>query len=153
MYLTAGLAGRARLGEEPWLDDEAAEEELASVVEEAVAGSEANEGASVRLKGICATSAGSGGISGELDVPRRLPRGLGGSAATDGMGARGGEYCVPASTVCFGEKVADVDSERLLLDAGGAIVGDWEGWRGNAAGGGCLMSCRGELVLGKRYDP
>lgn len=116
------------MGDEPWLDDEADEEEFASVVEEAVAGREADERASVRLKDICATNAGSGGTSGEqLDVPRRLPRALGGSAAADGMGASGGEYCVPASTVYLGEDVVDVDNERLWLDEGGAMVGEWEG--------------------------
>ena len=116
------------MGDEPWLDDEAAEEEFARVVEEAVAGREADEGGSVRLKGICAPSAGSGGTSGEqLDVPRRLPRALGGSAATDDMGARGGEYCVPASTVYFGKDVVDVDKARLWIDEGAGMVGDWDG--------------------------
>ena len=122
MYLTAGLAGRARLGDEPWLDDEAADDEFASVVDEAVAGCDADDGAWLRLNGIRAASAGSGGISGEqLDVPRRLPRDLGGSAAPDGVGARGGEYCVPASTVGLGEEVVEVDRERLCLDEGGAV--------------------------------
>lgn len=126
--MTAGLAGRARLGEEPWLDDEAAEEEFASVVDEAVAGREADDGVAVRLNGICAASAGSGGTSGEqLEVPRRLPRASGGSAAADGMGASGGEYCVPASTVYAGEEVVDVDNERFWLDEGGAMVGEREG--------------------------
>lgn len=116
------------MGDEPWLDDEAADEEFASVVDEAVAGREADDGASVRLKGICAASAGSGGTSGEqLEVPRRLPRALGGSAAADGMGASGGEYCVPASTVYFGEEVVDEDSERLWLDEGATMVGEREG--------------------------
>lgn len=116
------------MGDEPWLDDEAADEECASVVDEAVAGCEADEAAWLRLNGICAASAGSGGISGEqLDVPRRLPRDLGGSAAPDGMGARGGEYCVPASTVALGEEVVVVDRGRWCLDEGGAMVGEWEG--------------------------
>ena len=68
-------------------------------------------GSAARLDGNCGSNAGSGGIAagggGGLGVPRRLPAFLGGS----GIGAEGGEYCVPASTVAF--LVDDVDKDLL----------------------------------------
>lgn len=84
---TAGLAGRDRFWEEPWLEEEAAEEEVfARVMEDEVAvGWEKEVGCCcegsvevVRLKTICGSRAGSGGIFGEIDISRRLPKDEGG---------------------------------------------------------------------------
>ncbi len=75
---------------------------------EAICGSVA--GSPARLEGSCGSKAGSGGGNtggGGLGVPRRLPAFLRGS----GIGAEGGEYCVPASTVAF--FVEDVDRDLL----------------------------------------
>ena len=115
-----------------------------SVVEdaEAICGSVA--GSAARLDGNCGSRAGSGGgINGRggLGVARRLPAFLGGS----GIGAEGGEYCVPASTVAF--FTGDVDEE--VFCAFGVTVGDRETCRGNAAGGGGLMNGRGECDVEK----
>ena len=115
-----------------------------SVVEdaEAICGSVACSAA--RLDGNCGSRAGSGGGTngrGGLGVPRRLPVFLGGS----GIGAEGGEYCVPASTVVFLVGFVDVDN----LFGFGVTVGDRETCRGNAAGGGGLMKGRGECDVGK----
>ena len=84
---------------------------------EAICGSVA--GSAARLDGSCGSNTGSGGGSagrGGLGVPRRLLAFLGGS----GIGAEGGEYCVPASTVAF--LVKEADKGRLC--AIGAAVGD-----------------------------
>lgn len=75
---------------------------------EAICGSVA--GSAARLDGSCGSKAGSGGGAvggGGLGVTRRLPAFLGGS----GIGAEGGEYWVPASTVVF-LVVEDVDRDR-----------------------------------------
>ena len=104
---------------------------------EAIRGSVA--GSAARLDGSCGSRAGSGGGTngrGGLGVPRRLPAFRGGS----GIGAEGGEYCVPASTVVF--LIGDVDEDTLF--AIGVTVGDRETCRGNAAGGGRLTKGRGE---------
>ena len=109
---------------------------------EAICGSVA--GSAARLDGSCGSRAGSGGGSnglGGLGVPRRLPAFRGGS----GIGAEGGEYCVPASTVVF--LIGDVD--EIFLFAIGVTVGDRETCRGNAAGGGGLTKGRGECEVGK----
>ena len=115
MSFTLDLRWRARFGEEPCED----EEDFANVVEdtEAICGSATASAA--RLDGSCGSKAGSGGGSagrGGLGVPRRLPAFLGGS----GIGAQGGEYCVPASTVTF--FVEGVD--RYLLCGFAVTVGD-----------------------------
>lgn len=84
---------------------------------EAICGSVA--GSAARLDGSCGSNAGSGGGftgRGGLGVPRRLPVFLGGS----GIGAEGGEYCVPASTVAFFVG----DAGKGLLCAFGVTVGD-----------------------------
>lgn len=67
-------------------------------------------GSAARLEDSCGSKTGSGGgggARGGLGVPRRLPTFLGGS----GIGAEGGEYCVPASTVGF--FVEEVDRDLL----------------------------------------
>ena len=110
-----------------------------SAVEDAEAICGSVSGSAARLDGSCGSRAGSGGgISGlgGLGVPRRLPAFRGGS----GIGAEGGEYCVPASTVVF--LIGDVDEDTLF--AIGVTVGDRETCRGNAAGGGGLMKERGD---------
>ena len=109
-----GLACRARFGEEPCED----EEDLASVVEDAEAICGSATGSAARLDGSCGSKAGSGGGSvgcGGLGV-RSLPAFLEGW----GIGAEGGEYCVPASTVAF--LAGDVD--RGLLCGFEVTVGD-----------------------------
>ena len=116
MYLTAAFGGRARLGEEPWLGDDAADEELARVVDEAVAGCEDDVEVWACFTGICGARAGSGGASGDADRPLRLPRALNGSGS-EARGIVGGEYCVPASTVRFGGEYVDLiegECTRLL---------------------------------------
>lgn len=83
---TAGLAGRDRFEEEPWLEEEAAEEVFARVMEDEVAVGWENELGCccegsvevVRLKTIWGSRAGSGGIFGEIDISRRLPKDEGG---------------------------------------------------------------------------
>ena len=75
---------------------------------EAICGSGADSAA--RLEDSCGSKAGSGGGGagrGGLGVPRRLPGFLGAS----GIGAEGGEYCVPASIVGF--FVEEVDRDLL----------------------------------------
>jgi hypothetical protein len=148
MYFTAGLAPRARLGEEPWLDED---EVWAIVVEDVVAVWESGGGGggaatAGRFGGICGSSAGSGGGRGGLGVvPRRLPACFGRSKA-EGTGLMGGEYCVPASTVAF----VGVCTERGLLLGFSPAVGDCETVRGKAAGGGGLMYGRGDCVVENR---
>ena len=94
------------MGEEPCED----EEDFEIVVEDAEAVCGSFAGSAARLDGNWGSKAGSGGTAGGgggLGVPRRLPAFLGGS----GIGAEGGEYCVPASTVAF--LVEDVERDRL----------------------------------------
>ena len=114
---------------------------------------EIDDDTSVRLEGICGARVGSAGTSGDLEKLLRLPGGFGG-LAIDGTPTRGGEYCVPASTVSlvgeFAEKL-DVDKGRLW--GFGAVDCDGAGFRGNAAGDGGLMYGRGDVPDGKRYDP
>ena len=140
MIFTVGLGWRARFGEEPCED----EDDFVSVVEdaEAICGSVA--GSAARLDGSRGSKAGSGGgINGRggLGVARRLPAFLAGS----GIGADGGEYCVPASTVAF--FIGDVDEDAFC--AFGITVGERETCRGNAAGGGGLMKERDECEVRK----
>ena len=107
----------------------------------------------MRLEGVCGGRVGSAGTSGDLEKLLRLPDGFWG-LAMDGTPARGGEYCVPTSTVSlvgrFVERL-DVDNGRLWgfdkVDCDGA------GYRGNAAGDGGLMYGRGDEPDEKRYDP
>lgn len=63
-----------------------------------------------------------------------LPRVVSGSTDEEGIGATGGEYWVPASTV---EDAGDPGSGRLC--GFGVEAGDCGMCRGNAAGGGGLM--------------
>ena len=144
--LTAGLGRRARFGEDPWLDEgDAAVAELASVVDDAVAGC-GDVGGTDRLAGICGTRLGSGGAaSGDPDLSRLLPLPLTGSRYRV-SGSVGGEYCVPTSIVCFdGEWVELVGGEYLRFCDAGKDAGDWAAWRGKAAGDGGLMNVWAEL--------
>ena len=128
------------MGEEPCEE----EEDFVSVVEDAKAVCGSDVDSAARLNGSCGSKAGSGGGSfggGGLGVARRLPNFVGRS----GIGAEGGEYCVPASTVAFfGE-----DVEKDLLYGFEVTVGDRETYRGTAASGGGLMNGRGEGEAGK----
>ena len=144
MSFTAGRGWRARLGEEPCEE----EEDLDIVVEDTEAVCGFVWGSAARLDGNCGSKAGSGGgsiVRGGLGVARLLPVFLGGS----GIGAEGGEYCVPASTVALlGE-----DVDKGLLCGFAVTAGDWETCRGKAAGGGGLMKGRGDCEVGKRNEP
>lgn len=72
MVITAPEAGRSRFGDEPRLEEDA-EDDVASVIEDAVAGREMDEGGAVGLTIVWGSRAGSGGAGGESDMPRRLP--------------------------------------------------------------------------------
>lgn len=65
----------------------------------------------------------------------------------DGTRARGGEYCVPASTVTFAGTVDNdwVDADQARLCGLVVIAGERDNCRGRAAAGGALM---GEVELG-----
>ena len=115
MIFTAAIGGRARLGDDRWLDD-GVDGTSVNVVDDAVLGSDAAMVASELLVDRCGASAGSGGgASGDTDLSLRFPLLLTGSVVT-GMGIGGGEYCVPTSTMCLGgdfDDLVDVDRERL----------------------------------------
>lgn len=115
-------------------------------------GCEKEGAASARLKTICGSRAGSGGILGETDISRRLPSDEGGLTG-DGTGASGGEYCVPTSTVTFAGTITDddsVDVDQARLFGLVATAGERGTGRGSAAGGGVLMVGCGEVELRKR---
>ena len=141
------------MGEDRWLD-EGVDGTSANVVEEAVRGSDTAMVASELLRDLCGASAGSGGgTSGDTDLSLRLPPLLTVSVA-DGTGLNDGEYCVPASTICFEGEFDDlVDVDRQRLRDVWAILGDCEQCRGKAAGEGGLTNGRGELETGNRYVP
>ena len=128
MIFTAAFRGRERLGEEPWLDDEAADGVLARVVVEARVGCELVAECSARIRGICGGICGSGGggaaTGGDKERSFLLPRAFGTSDSV-GIGGRGGEYCVPASTNCLrGEQDDLIEEEWDLLCGLGTILRD-----------------------------
>lgn len=149
MITIPAFACRGRFGDEPWLEEEVVDVDFASVIEDAVAGGEKIEGATVRPEANCGSGAVCDGTLGESDMSRRFPSDEIWTAG-GGVEAKGGEYCVPTSIVPFFSAIDNdsvVECHARLLGTG-ALAGDREHCRGKAAAGGVLMSGCGAMVLG-----
>lgn len=123
IIITAPDAGRSRFGDEPRLEEDAADD-VASVIEDAVAGRENDEAGAAGLTIGCDCGDGSGGAWGESGMPRRLPSDDDGGFSGGWVVACGGEYCVPTSTNVLTVADLSVGVAKSGLPSEDTLVGE-----------------------------